>query len=255
MHETSVELNYEETGKGTPIVFIHGFPLNHTTWLPVAELLKEKAHGILPDVRGLGQSPVTGTETTIAEMAGDVVRLMDRLEVEKAVIAGHSMGGYVSMEIVHNHPDRVSGLCLVATRSGADTPEKAAGRILNRTQVLQNGTSTFIRDMSIRLTDDLDLRQQLLTIMQKASPSGVAMALHALANRKDATPWLEALSIPIILVSGGRDTFSPPEVLYELSRRVKDGRYYSSPTGTHMVLMEEPGLVARALEETFLNQD
>ncbi len=69
MSNLSVDLYFEEMGQGTPFLFVHGFPLDHATWLPVARLLKSKARCILPDTRGLGKSPVTGTEATIEDMA------------------------------------------------------------------------------------------------------------------------------------------------------------------------------------------
>lgn len=253
MDDGVVDLYYEEIGAGKPVVLIHGFPLDHTTWLPVSNLLATKARCVLPDVRGLGRSPVTGIETSISSMGDDIVRLLDRLSIEKAVIVGHSMGGYICMEIVHNHPDRVSGLGLVATRASADTPEKAAGRLSDRQEVLKNGPAKLIDTMASRLTEDPEIRDQLLEIMKKNSPEGIAMALYAMAHRMDATEYLEALSIPVAMVIGIKDVFSPPDFFKTLSKWVKNGHIFSSPTGTHMILMEEPGLVARALEDTFLS--
>ena len=252
MDNETVDLFYEEIGCGKPVVLIHGFPLDHTTWLPVSNLLAEKAHCILPDVRGMGRSPVTGIETTISVMADDIVRLMDRLSIEKAVIVGHSMGGYICMDIVHNHPDRVSGLGLVATRASADTPGKAAARLTDRQEVLTNGPANLIDAMASCLTENPEIRGQLLDIMKKNSPEGIAMALYAMAHRMDATEYLEALSIPVAMVVGIKDIFSPPDIFKALSKWVKNGHIFSSPTGTHMILMEEPGLVARALDDTFL---
>jgi 3-oxoadipate enol-lactonase len=252
MNSLPVDLFYEEMGQGTPLLFVHGFPLDHATWLPVARLLKSKARCILPDTRGLGMSPVPGTESTILEMATDEIHLLDSLKVEKAVVIGHSMGGYIALQMAHSFPDRICGLGLVATRAVPDSPDKAAARLESREDVLKNGTAAIIQNMAARLTDDPAILSEILDVMKRTTPQGVAMAQYAMVLRLDAIPWLKTFLFPVMVVAGARDIIVPESVLLDLSRRLKDGRYYSSPTASHMIPMEEPGLIARALEETFL---
>lgn len=254
MTNIPVDLYYAEMGQGKPLIFIHGFPLDHSTWLPVAQQLKSKARCILPDLRGLGKSPITGTETTILEMAEDVVRLMDRLDIRQAVVIGHSMGGYVAMQMAHSFPDRVMGLGLVATRAEPDSPESAASRLESRDDVLKNGISSIVRTMASRLTDNAEILPELLAIMEKNSSQGIAMAQYAMVHRQNATPWLKEISNPVVVVAGGKDGITSEEGLKKLVQILKKGKFYSSPTSTHMIPIEEPGLIARALEETFLNQ-
>jgi 3-oxoadipate enol-lactonase len=252
MNKNTVDLYYEELGQGFPIIFLHGFPLDHGTWLPVAQLLKEKARCVLPDLRGLGKSPVVGNEATILLLAEDITRLMDKLEIPQAVFVGHSFGGYIAMQLAHSFPDRVRGLGLVATRSEPDTPEKAAERLQSREDVLRNGSAALVKSMAARLTDDPSLLPDLIRIMEKTDPQGVAMAQFAMANRNDATPWLEKINLPVVVVSGSRDEIVPEESMKKMAQRCSCGKYYSSSKATHMVPMEEPELIARALEETFL---
>lgn len=252
MNKDTVDLYYEEMGKGFPFLFLHGFPLDHGTWLPVARLLKDKARCVLPDLRGLGKSPVVGTEATILLLAEDITRLMDKLEIPQAVFVGHSFGGYIAMQIAHSFPDRISGLGLVATRSEPDSPEKAADRMQSREDVLKNGTSTLVKSMAARLTDDQTLLPGLIQIMEKSNPQGVAMAQFAMANRDDATLWLEKIDLPVVVVAGARDEIVPEESMKKLAQRCSCGKYYASPKATHMIPLEEPELIARALEETYL---
>jgi 3-oxoadipate enol-lactonase len=255
MNNGSVDLFYEEMGQGTPLIFVHGFPFDHATWLPVARLLRDKARCIMPDMRGLGKSPVTGTETSILDMATDVIRLMDRLAIQKAVIIGHSMGGYIAMQMAHSFSDRVIGLGLVATRAEPDAPDKSASRLESRDEVLKNGTASIIANMAALLTKNEDILREILPVMEKTSAQGVAMAQYAMVYRHDATPWLEAVKYPVVVIAGGKDEIIPEDELRNLTGRLKNGKYYSSPGASHMIPMEEPGLIARALEETFLKKN
>ncbi|MEI8132820.1 MAG: alpha/beta hydrolase [Leptolinea sp.] len=252
MNKKAVELFYEEIGQGTPIVFLHGFPLDHTTWQPVARLLKDEARCILPDLRGHGNSPVIGTEATIQLMAEDVTLLMDKLEIPQAIIVGHSMGGYVALQLAHSFPDRISGLGLVATRSEPDEPEKAAARLQSREDVLKIGTSTLVESMAARLTDDQSILPELCNVMRRTHPEGVAMAQFAMIQRKDATEWLSQITLPIVVIAGAKDKIIPEETMRRMAL-LCSGKYYSSPTSSHMIPIEDPVLVAHALRGTFLN--
>lgn len=251
MTENPVDLSYVEMGMGQPLLLLHGFPLDHTTWLPAANLLKTSFRCVLPDLRGHGRSPVPGTETTISEMAADVIRLMDRLNIEQAVICGHSMGGYIAESLAHGHPDRVCGLGLIATRTDTDAPDRAAARMESRKDALAGRTDSLVRAMLERLTDRVDVRTEILPVMQKTDPRGIALAQYAIATRENAEPWLEDLGFPVVVVTGGRDSINPENVTSDILTHLRDARYYPAPEATHMVLMEEPGLIARALIETY----
>jgi len=251
MKTEAVELFYEELGQGKSVIFLHGFPLDHTTWLPVAHLMQTKVRCILPDLRGLGRSPLMGIETGIPQMASDVIRLMDRLDIRQAVVVGHSMGGYVAMQMAHSFPDRVSGLGLAATRTEPDTPEKSAERLASRQDVLANGPDALISTMAARLTDKPDILRQIMAVMRRTSPQGIAMAQYAMAYREDATAWVRDIEYPVVVVAGGMDGISPLEGMKNLADSLQRGKFYSHPSATHMIPMEEPGLIARALEETY----
>jgi 3-oxoadipate enol-lactonase len=253
MNDLSVDLYYEEMGQGKPLIFLHGYPLDHATWLPIAALLKEKARCILPDLRGLGKSPVTGTETTIRLMAEDVIRLMDQLKIEKAVISGHSMGGYIAMQLAHSFPGRVCGLGLIATRAEADSAEQAASRLAIREDSLRNGPAKLIQNMASRLTDRIDIKAEILSVMKNTDPRGIAMAQYAITNRENAEPWLLELDYPVVVVAGDKDVINTEDISKNIVAHLRNGKYYASPTASHMLPMEEPELVVRALEETYLS--
>jgi pimeloyl-ACP methyl ester carboxylesterase len=125
-----VELYYEEFGQGVPVILLHGFPLNHTIWMPVVERLQSHVRVITPDLRGHGKSPATDGDYSMRLMAEDIHALMNRLDIPKAVLVGHSMAGYASLAFARAYPGRLAGLAMVASQAEADTPEKRQARYI-----------------------------------------------------------------------------------------------------------------------------
>src|SRR3990170_4714619 len=117
-----VELAYTRRGKGTPLVLLHGYPLDHHLWEEVAPLLEDTFDLILPDLRGFGESTTVGSPYTMDDYASDVAGLLNQLGIQKAAIAGHSMGGYVALAFARLYPERISGLGLVSSQVPADPP-------------------------------------------------------------------------------------------------------------------------------------
>ena len=120
--EQTAELAYEEIGTGLPLVLLHAFPLNATMWHPQITALMSECRCIAPDLRGFGSSPTVGPYS-MDQYADDVAGLLDYLQVDRAVVAGLSMGGYVALSLWRRHQSRVRGLVLADTRATADTPE------------------------------------------------------------------------------------------------------------------------------------
>jgi len=130
-------LAYDRRGSGTPLVLIHGFPLDHTIWEPLVPLLEKDCDLILPDLRGFGESEPSRTPYLLADLAADTAALLDHLKIEKAAIAGHSMGGYVALAFAHAYPGGRSawGWCLTTGGRRA----RAQGRALRRGRARTGG--------------------------------------------------------------------------------------------------------------------
>ena len=247
MEYQSVALEFEEHGHGTPLVCLHGFPFDHTIWQPLVPRLEKAAHLILPDLRGYGKSPAPDGVYTMREMAEDVVCLLDRLHLEKAVVVGHSMGGYVSLAFAHAYPSRLAGLGLVATQAGADNPERRQARLKTANSVKRHGVKSVVNNMLSRLTPKTDLTQPLLDLMMQAQPSGVVGALRGMAERPDMTGNLADIVVPAVVVAGGADQILPLDVMKTMAQMLPKGWLVEIPEGGHMPMMESPDLVAEAL--------
>lgn len=249
MTERPVELAYEERGSGSPLVLVHGYPLNHTIWNPVVERLQDKARLILPDLRGFGGSPITDGVNSMRLMAEDLAVLLDRLQIEKAVIAGHSMGGYVALAFAKAFPERVSGLGLVASFAGADTPEKRHSRLTEVEEIRKQGVALVADDMASKLTIRPELSRKLREIILQTPAQALMGALTAMANRDDQTEFITTLSVPVLLLAGKKDAFIPPEKVIGLVPRLKKGWLVEIDEAGHTPMMEAPNETATALME------
>ncbi|HEY5982901.1 MAG TPA: alpha/beta hydrolase, partial [Anaerolineales bacterium] len=108
-----INIGYTRRGSGRPLVLLHGYPLDRTTWGRVAEILEREYDLIIPDLRGFGASDVMEADRSIIEYASDVAGLLERLRVRRAHIVGHSMGGYVALAFAREFADKTAGLGLV----------------------------------------------------------------------------------------------------------------------------------------------
>jgi len=244
-----VQLFYEEHGKGTPVVFLHGYPLDHTIWDPLVPRLEKSARLILPDLRGFGQSPVPDGAYTMRLMAEDVVSLLDSLKIDKAIIVGQSMGGYVAMNFAHAYPNRLAGLGLISTQAAADKPENRQGRYNTIELVNKKGIKSVADAMLPRLAARTELNEQSHAIMMKASVKGVVGALKGLAERPDATEWLSNIQVPSVVVIGRKDVIVPAEGVHTMVRLLPWSWLVEIPEVGHMPMMEAPDAVADAMQQ------
>ena len=123
-----INIAYERRGRGEPLVLIHGYPLDGTTWNYVASLLENDFDLIIPDLRGMGQSDAVDKTYTVADLASDIAGLARSSKIQKAFIAGHSMGGYVALAFARAYPNRVHGLGMISSQVLTDPPERKEGR-------------------------------------------------------------------------------------------------------------------------------
>jgi pimeloyl-ACP methyl ester carboxylesterase len=247
-----IDLYFIEQGEGIPLVFLHGYPLDHRIWLPVFSFLNRHIHIIAPDLRGHGQSPVPKGVYLMSLVVEDVIRLLDKLQIEKAVIAGHSMGGYVAFEFWHKHPERISGIALVATRSNADSEERRLERLQTANEVMKTGTSRVVNSMLMKLTRRTELYPQVREIMDGISPQGVAGILRGIADRDNASPWLSQITVPVVVIAGKEDQIVPVNESIEMAKKLPNVHLELLQHAGHLPMMEDPAKVADCFNDLVL---
>jgi len=243
-----IEVAYERRGGGAPLVLIHGYPLDHTIWDPVATLLENDFDLILPDLRGFGQSGAIRTKYLLTDMAADLAALLDLLKIKTAVIAGHSMGGYVALAFARCYPSRLRGLGLVASQAVADPPEKKAGRYQMADRVEADGVGEVAESMPPLLTAGAGLQAALKQLILRQPPEGVAGALRAMADRPDSTDILPTFDFQVAIIHGLADKIIPSERAREVRAAVKIGHLVEIKGIGHMPMMEAPQVTAETLK-------
>ena len=137
-----LQLAYDEAGSGMPLLLVHGWPHDRTMWAGQVAGLATYARVIAPDLRGVGESTVTGPYT-IDQYADDLVAFLDSLGIASAVVCGLSMGGYIAFSMLRRHRDRIRALVLADTRATADTDEMRANRARLIDLIERDGTAAL----------------------------------------------------------------------------------------------------------------
>ena len=206
-----IELAYTRYGKGTPLVLLHGYPLDHHIWDEIVPLLENKFDLILPDLRGFGESTTVNTPYTMDDFASDIAGLLDHLGIQKAAIAGHSMGGYVALAFARLFPDRITGLALAASQTLADPPDRKEGRYKSAAEVTEKGIGGVVEAMTPKFTSNEKLQEFTRQVMERQEPAAYIGALKAMAERQDSTSLLASMDHPVIVIHGDADMLIPIE--------------------------------------------
>ena len=240
---------YERHGKGSPLVLLHGYPFDHSTWEPLVALLEDNFDLILPDLRGFGESEIVGTNFTMAAYAADIADLLDQLQIQKAAITGHSMGGYAALAFASTYPGRVLGLGLVSSQTLADAPDRKTARLQDAENILKNGVKDTAEAMPVKLTENPGLQLWLKELILRQRPEALAGALRAMADRPDSTPKLSGFDFPIVLVHGLADALIPVKQARSVKMVVPGAYLTEIPAVGHMPMMEAPEATAQALKK------
>jgi len=244
----NVAIAYKRLGKGKPLMLIHGYPLDHTSWDEVASLLENEFDVITPDLRGFGQSTTVETPYTISEMADDLAGLLDHLGIEKIALAGHSMGGYVALAFARKYPQRVSGLGLVSSQAVADSPEGKERRYQTAADVAQKGIGIVAEAMTLKLSADVRVRALVRAVIEKQSRPAVIGALKAMAEREDLMSYLSFVPFPVTLIHGDVDVLIPVERAKEIKAVLPSARFVELQGAGHMPMIEFPNETANGLK-------
>ena len=242
-----IRLAYDRRGKGTPMVLLHGFPLDHHLWDEVVPLLEDQFDLIIPDLRGFGGSSTVDAFYSMEDYASDVAALLDHLGIPKAAIVGHSMGGYVALAFARLFPDRVSGLGLISSQVLDDAPERKEGRYKSAAEVAGKGIASVVEAMAPKFTADTRLQEYARASMEKQPPAAYIGALKAMAERVDSTPLLSTISYPVVLIHGDADALIPVDRAREVKASFPQSHFVEIRGAGHMPMMEAREQTAEAL--------
>ncbi len=243
-----IEINYKVTGKGEPLVLIHGHPFDHTMWYPQVVDFSDSYEVITPDLRGYGASslPKKGN-TKFEDYATDILFLMDYLNINSFHLAGLSMGGQIIMEIFRQAPERVKTLIFADTFAGLDTPEAKQARNDAATKLETEGMNNYADEVIYKMIkpDHVstmpEVAAHVIKMMKATSPAGAATAMRARSERIDyLTKVLPEINIPTLAIVGREDEFTPVAKAEELKENLQNCKLVVIEDAGHMPNLEHP---------------
>ncbi|MBI3855977.1 MAG: alpha/beta hydrolase [Planctomycetes bacterium] len=235
---------------GTPLVLVHGFPLDARIWDKVLAQLRIPAP-VVPDLRGHGKTPLPPGPCSLEDYARDLLKLMDDAEVERFFVAGHSMGGYILFALHRLAPHRIAGGALVSSRALPDTEEGRKLREATALRAEKEGPGFLVTTMpekAVGPTPPPGVLDTLRKIIREAQPRGVAAAARAMAARPDATPQLPKIGFPVVVLAGRGDKIVPAAESEAMAKAIPGAKLVWCEKSGHVPMLEEPDLVARELE-------
>jgi len=262
----TARLSFRDTGAGLPVVFLHPTPLDRDYWRPLIEDLGG-IRAIVPDFRGHGSSelgqnlPVGGFARvpdapvlTMAQLATDVLALLDRLEVPEALFAGSSIGGYVLLELWRRAPKRIQGLAFVCSKAQPDAEANLAKRAANISQVRAGEIGTLFDGMAQSLIGATarQRRPQIVTELRARmtlTPEAAVAVQAGLAVRPDSVTTVATIEVPVLAIAGGEDSAVTPIEMEAFHAAPGGCEFHLLPNAGHFAAYEQPRKVATLLAE------
>jgi pimeloyl-ACP methyl ester carboxylesterase len=240
--------------ENTPLVLLHGYPFDHTVWQQVLRQLPGDLPIVAPDLPGFGREPVAAGEPSIDILAEFIQQLLVRRNVDKAIVAGFSMGGYVALGLLEKYPERVAALALINSQPFADSDEVRAGRRTMIERVRREGAEAAAKAALLKLfapgkASDPTLSGYAQRGAQAAGVAGITWALEAMARRPDRAAILQTMQAPLLIVHSAQDQFIPVERIREFARNHPAATYVEVPESGHCTPLENPEAIARALTQ------
>ncbi|MFB7663035.1 alpha/beta fold hydrolase [Kitasatospora sp. NPDC056138] len=238
-----------ENGTGVPLVLLHAFPFPARMWEAQLELLPgpsgDEARVLTMDQRGFGAAALGDEAPSLDLVADDVARLLDTAGIDRAVIGGLSMGGYVAMAFARRHPDRLAGLLLADTKATVDTEQARANRERIARTVLARDSVHLLAEERVAEgllgpAADPELVGRVRRMIAESAPQAVAWAQRAMAARHDSLDVLASVTVPAAVVVGEFDALTPLAEARLMADALADAQLTVIPSVGHLSPLEAP---------------
>jgi pimeloyl-ACP methyl ester carboxylesterase len=263
----AARLNFIDAGAGLPVVFLHPTPFDHDYWRPLTTEILPGIRAIIPDLRGHGSSelgqalPVGGFAAvpdapvlTMAQYAGDIIGLLDRLEVPTAHFVGCSIGGYILLELWRMAPERMRGLVFISSKPQPDTEANLVKRAATIAQA-RAGECAAIYDGMAQSLIGATARQRRPEIVAElrarmtVTPEALVAVQAGLATRPDSVPTVATIQSPILAIANGEDPVVTPAEMQVFHAAPGGCEFHLLPDAGHLAAYEQPQKVAALMAE------
>jgi 3-oxoadipate enol-lactonase len=225
----------------TALVLIHAYPLSGAMWEHERRSLRDAADPILaPSLPGFGGTAVPRGDASMDSYADSVIAAMDAAKIERAAVAGMSMGGYVAFAMWRRHRRRIERLFLADTRAEADTDDVRERRLRLAELVREHGIDALLKMPPQWLRKDSPHWDPLLKMIRGQASEAVAQGSVAMAHRPDSRPDLPTIDVPTAVVVGEHDVITPLEMAKTMSDQIPGATLSIIPGAGHLANIESP---------------
>ena len=242
------------------IIFLHGFPYDHFMWDAQVTEFNGNYFCVTYDIRGLGESNAGDGQFTMESFVDDLEKVIDESKLEKPVLCGLSMGGYISLRAMERMQEKFSALILCDTKSEADDNNGKLKRAAAIKQISSGDFDNFIESFVQNCFSDKFVKEyeseyrEVVDRSKNNDPLGVRGGLLAMAGRTDTTEHLSKIYIPTLVICGSEDKLSPQNVMKSMSEKIHNSKFVIIEGAGHMTPIENSQKVNSAIKE-FLIQN
>jgi len=236
------------------IVFVHGFPFDHYMWDEQINELSKSYFYVTYDIRGLGESIVGDGQFTMESFADDLEKIIDELKLNRPVLCGLSMGGYISLRAVERRQDKFSALILCDTKSLADDNEGKLKRTAAIKQINSGEFNPFVESFVLNCFGEKFVREnnaEYRKVVERSKTNnqlGVKGCLLAMVSRTDTTGSLSKIKLPTLIICGSEDKLSPPDQMKKIAEQIPNSEFVLVNNAGHMTPIEYPQVVNQAIK-------
>jgi len=234
------------SSSGVPVIFLHGFPFSSAMWEGQVETVGKEYRAIIYDLRGHGSSEVGDGQYTIEGHVDDLLALITTLKLDRPVLVGLSMGGYIVLRALERAQERFRGAVLCDTRSEADGNEAKLKRFTVVSAIKRIGAEAFAKEFvkgiftAETLQHKPDVVDRIKAVIAQTSPLSIAGTQLALASRTDTTAALPSLKLPVLILVGDSDQTTPPSAARSMHDAIQGSELHIVPGAAHMSNLENP---------------
>lgn len=229
------------------LLLIHGFPLDSSLWHDQRMALADVAHVLAPDLRGFGADEREVPEVLrMEDFAEDLKELLDRNGIDRVVLCGLSMGGYIAFTFLERWPERVAGLILCNTRATADDAAGRDARVATARDAREKGMAVMARAMAAKVLgartvgERPDIVDRAVAMIARQRPGATAAAALGMAQRPDRMEVLHRITVPTLIITGDEDALMPLPTSQAMADRIPNARLVIIPGAGHLSNVEAP---------------
>jgi pimeloyl-ACP methyl ester carboxylesterase len=242
-----IELYYKEQGKGSPIVFIHGWMDDHSMWNSQIEYFSKKYRAIAYDQRGHGRSDKPKKGYSIKTLSDDLYNFTQKLNIGQFALVGHSLGGMAAMVFALEHPEKVSKLVLVSTGAKSDISMRIMLWALIHAlpyNIFADGSVDFKYYKPSKQIKDEAVDRALRTPKYAACE-----CLREFSTNYDIRDRVSSIKVPTLIIVGEKDTSTPSVMSRYLRREIEGSKLAIIPDSKHMPMIDRADMVNEVVGE------